>query len=211
MKIEEYQELTKGRPARRNRANHQLRVRPCAVATEQALDGVIYQSNSGAWLKLTDSAVIVCMPYPISANALWRATRSKTNDMETNILSQSARRFKREVFNQFAPLLKAIGWTPLNKLCEARIVVQPPTKAKTYSNATHPRYDVDNYSKPVLDALKGQGLLFSDDRIFISEKVEFAQPVPHGRVWLSCVAVGDVDWLHRSVPHDWLAGGEHVA
>lgn len=211
MQINEYREITKGRPARQRRATAPKRFRPCILITSQQPDGTVYQSHSGAWLKITSNAVIVCMPYPISANALWRASRSKSTDTQTNILSEPARRFKSEVRALFAPLFLAMQWEPLNNLCEARIVVQPPTKPKKYTNKTHPRYDVDNYSKPVLDSLKGMDLLFSDDRIFVSEKVELAEPVRDGRVWLSCVRVENTDWLNREVPHNWLAGGNDVA
>ena len=137
-------------------------------------------------------------------HALNREWRKK--DRPTNVLSFPARKYKKRVFDRFAPLFKSINWQNLNQLCEARIVVQPPCKSNNYSNKTYPRYDVDNYSKPVLDCLKGKELLFSDDRIFVSEKVEFAQPYQDGRVWLSCVNLDDVDWLNREVPHQWLSG-----
>ena len=195
-----------GRPARVRRATTTRMVHSCAVVTSVVDDGVIYQSTTGAWMKVSANAVVVCLPYPVSANVLWRASKSKVNDTQTNVLSFPARKYKKRVFDQFAPLFKSINWQNLNQLCEARIVVQPPCKSNNYSNKTYPRYDVDNYSKPVLDCLKGKDLLFSDDRIFVSEKVEFAQPYQDGRVWLSCVSLDDVDWLNREVPHQWLSG-----
>lgn len=203
MSLEEYNQLPE-RPRRAARAQ-----RRCQLVETDCPDGKIYQSTNGAWLKVTDRAVIACLPYPISANQLWRAARSGSK--QTNVLSQPAREYKTRVCGLFAPLLRQIGWQPLNRPCEARLIVQPPASAKRYSARTHPRYDVDNYSKPVLDALKGQNLLFSDDRIFVSEQVQFAKPVPDGRVWLACIFDGDFNWLYRDVPHQWLAAeGEAI-
>lgn len=195
-----------GRPARVRRATSARVIHSCVVVKTEEPDGTVYQSTSGAWLKVSENAVVVCLPYPVSANALWRASRSRVSDTETNVLSIPARRYKKKVFDKFAPLVKSIDWKNLNQLCEARIVVQPPVKRNHYSVKTYPRYDVDNYSKPVLDCLKGKDLLFQDDRIFVSEKVEFAEPYQDGRVWLSCVRLDDVDWINRQVPHQWLAG-----
>lgn len=196
------------RPARTQRhiSRKPKRIKPCLYVKKIVAGGVEYHGNNGSWIKVTDSAVIVKIAYPLSANNLWRAVQSKGGDHSTNILSREAREYKGRVAGQLAPLLLAIGWQALTELCEARLVVQPPARDKNYSNVTHPRYDVDNYSKPVLDALKGTGLLFSDDRIFITEHVDFAKPVQGGCVWLSCVRRKDVDWMHKDVDLDWLGG-----
>lgn len=195
----------RGRPARAKRATNPKpkKIRPCAVVKTQVIDGTVYEGNNGAWLKVTDKAVIVRIPNPVSTNQMWRASAE-----QKNVLSRVAREYKAKVFRLIAPLLLAIGWQSLNELCEARLVVQPPSKSRSYSNKTHPRYDVDNYSKPVLDALKGMQMLFKDDNIFIRETVAFAEPVPNGCVWVSCVRLDadQTDWMHAGVNMDWLGG-----
>jgi Holliday junction resolvase RusA-like endonuclease len=208
--IQSGEAVSKGqqRPARQERKINRKprRIKPCLYVKKIVAGGVEYHGHNGSWLKITDSAVIVKIAYPLSANSLWRAVQSKGGDYSTNILSREARAYKGRIAGQLAPLLLAIGWTALNQLCEARLIVQPPARDRTYSNESHPRYDVDNYSKPVLDALKGDGLLFVDDRIFITEHVDFAKPVQGGCVWLSCVRVDNQDWMHKDVNIDWLGG-----
>lgn len=202
IKTGEQTEKGKQRPARRVRAARLRKVHPCQYIEIKTDDGVVYESKNGAWLKVTDKAVIVRVPNPVSTNRMWRASD------HTNHLSGEARAYKTKVFRLLAPLLAAIGWQSLTELCEVRLIVQPPSKLKNYSNKTHPRYDVDNYSKPVLDALKGMQMLFKDDNIFISESVVFAEPVPNGCVWVSCVRLDDrqTDWMHTEVNMDWLGG-----
>lgn len=205
IKTGEVTEKGKQRPARTRRATTpKLRkVRPCIYIETKTEDGTVYEGSNGAWLKVTDKAVIVRVPNPVSTNLMWRASAE-----QKNVLSRVAREYKYKIFRLIAPLLLAIGWHPLTDLCEARLVVQPPSKSRSYSNKTHPRYDVDNYSKPVLDALKGMQMLFKDDNIFISESVVFAEPVPNGCVWVSCVRLDDrqTDWMHTEVNMDWLGG-----
>lgn len=204
IKTGDFIDRERGRPARAKRATNPKpkKIRLCAVVKTQVIDGTVYEGNNGAWLKVTDKAVIVRVPNPVSTNRMWRASD------HANHLSEEARAYKTKVFRLLAPLLAAIGWQSLTELCEARLIVQPPSKLKNYSNKTHPRYDVDNYSKPVLDALKGMQMLFKDDNIFISESVVFAEPVPNGCVWVSCVRLDDrqTDWMHTEVNMDWLGG-----
>ncbi|MCY3120994.1 NAD-dependent epimerase/dehydratase family protein [Acinetobacter baumannii] len=67
-------------------------------------------------------------------------------------------------------------------------------------------FDIDNYPKLLIDSVKGDGLLFKDDNIFISEQIKLAEPCEEGCVWLSCVFTDETDWLSKTVDFDWLAG-----
>lgn len=49
-------------------------------------------------------------------------------------------------------------------------------------------------------------MLFKDDNIFVSDKIEFAEPVQDGCVWLSCILIKEANWLNKKVDFDWLAG-----
>lgn len=193
------------RPALERRAlQPQKPVLFCHVVTEE-LDGeTVYKANTGAHMIVGDGHVTIKLPYGISTNDIWRATIE--NGKQRNSLSMNAKTFKRNVYNQYAPMLSQIKWHAINKLCEVRLVVQPPIKVKQYSAATYPRFDIDNYPKLLIDSLKGMGLLYKDDGIFISEKIEFARPVDGGCIWLSCVFIEETNWLEKEVDFNWLAG-----
>jgi crossover junction endodeoxyribonuclease RusA len=181
---------------------HNFRPVPnAAINKTKVANGVIYEL-CGAWLKVDDLSVILRLPYPISANQLWRSNN------DTNILSKAAKQYRKRVHAMYLPLLQAIGWKPINIPMEARLLIQPPTRQKDYSINTYPRYDVDNYSKPILDCLKSStagDVLFRDDRLFVREQIRFAQPVDDGCVWVSCIYLKD-DWLQKKVDLDWLSG-----
>ena len=49
-------------------------------------------------------------------------------------------------------------------------------------------------------------MLFKDDNIFVSEKIDFAEPTQDGCVWLSCILIKETNWLEKKVDFDWLAG-----
>lgn len=182
-------------------------VLPCKVIKSEMPEGILYESEAGAWMLVSDDAVVLKLPYPISTNMMWRAARSKTNpNKETNILSVAARAYKRKVRELYEPLFKALNWKCLDWLADCRIQIQPEKKRFTFSNVTHPRYDIDNYSKPLLDALKT--LLFTDDRVFISQQLRLAEPVDGGLVWLSCIKAKEADWMHEKVSSAWLIGGD---
>lgn len=63
-----------------------------------------------------------------------------------------------------------------------------------------------SHPKLLIDSVKGDGLLFKDDNIFISEQIKLAEPCEEGCVWLSCVFTDETDWLSKTVDFDWLAG-----
>lgn len=168
-------------------------------------NGVIYEFLD-AWLKVSDKGVVIRLPHPVSANVMWRSHDS------TNILSKAARAYKKRVHAMYLPLLQAIGWVHINAPLEVRLMIQPPEKTKNYSVDTYPRYDVDNYSKPILDSIKSSDagmVLIKDDRLFVREGVRFARPAGDGYVWVSCIYSRD-NWLQQSVDFDWL-GGRDVA
>lgn len=195
--------------ARLNRKKTPRRiVAPCKVIQSQMPNGTLYESPAGAWMLVTANAVLIKMPYPISTNMMWRAAnKNDGSGKSTNLLSQEARLYKRKVRELYEPLFKALKWNALDRMADSRIVIQPEKKRFNFSNMTHPRYDIDNYSKPMLDALKGEGMLFKDDRIFISQEIRLAEPVEGGQVWLSCINAAGTDWMHAPVQEDWLIGG----
>lgn len=171
------------------------------VSKTHVANGVIHELCD-AWLRVEDMSVTLRLPYPISANALWRSSN------DTNILSKAARQYRKRVHAMYLPLLQAIGWKAINTPMEVRLLVQPPARQKDYSVNTYPRYDVDNYSKPILDCLKSStagDVLFKDDRLFVREQIRFAYPVDDGCVWVSCIYLQD-DWLQKKVDLDWLGG-----
>lgn len=175
--------------------------------TEHEINGDMhYISSAGAHIIVNESFVAVKMPYSMSANSIWRASIDTNTGVQRNSLSASARNYKTNIGTLYKALLNEIGFEMLNGLCEIRLIAQPPTRPKNYTSATHPRYDIDNYPKLIIDSLKG--LLFKDDNIFISEKIKFAEPVEGGCVWVSCVLKEEkeLDWIKHSVDFDWLAG-----
>ncbi len=172
-----------------------------AITSTPVANGIIHEA-AGAWLKINDMGVVVRLPYPVSANALWRSHG------DTNLLSKAARQYKRRVHGMYLPLLTAIGWKHITAPMEARLMIQPPERSKNYSIDTYPRYDVDNYSKPILDCLKSGDagdVLYRDDRLFVRESVRFARPADDGYVWVSCIYLRD-NWLQQSVDFEWLEG-----
>lgn len=168
-------------------------------------DGILYTTHAGAWMKVSDSGVVLRVPYPITANQIWR------NHDDNTTLSESARKFRRAVHVMYAPLLSAICWRPYTGLIAARIMIQPPSKQKNFSVMTHPRYDVDNYSKPLLDALKCNReltMIYRDDRLVLEEDVRFAEPVEAGCAWMGFRVLRDneINWLQRKPDLKWLSG-----
>lgn len=178
---------------------------PRQLIQESPMDdgSILYTTHAGAWMKVSDTGIIVRVPYPITANQIWR------NHDNNTMLSESARKYRRAVHAMYAPLLAAICWRPYSGLIGARIIVQPPSKTKNFSILTHPRYDVDNYSKPLLDALKCNReltMIYRDDRLILEEDVRFAEPVEAGCVWLGFRMLQDTNWLQRKPDIKWLSG-----
>lgn len=166
---------------------------------------ILYTTHAGAWMKVSDVGIVLRLPYPITANQIWR------NHDNNTLLSESAKKFRRHVHSLYAPLLAAICWRPYTGLIGARIIIQPPSREKNFSVMTHPRYDVDNYSKPLLDALKSNKelvMVFRDDRLVLEEDVRFAHPVEAGCAWMGFRVLDDADtnWLERKPDLNWLAG-----
>lgn len=197
------------RPAREKRALEPRKPIPtfrrATLLTEKQGDDLVHQANTGAYMIIGDGFVTVRLPYGISANDIWRATLTEEGK-QRNSLSLGAKHYKQDVNSMYAPLFAAIGWKAISRPCEIRLVVQPPIKTRNYSVASYPRFDIDNYPKLLIDALKGVDLLYKDDNLFVSEKIELAEPVDRGCVWLSCVFIEQTNWLNKPVNFDWLAG-----
>lgn len=193
------------RPARERRALGSEIVYPCSLKTEVIDQDSVHRGSTGGIIITGDNFITVKLPYGISANDIWRATIDE-NGKQRNSLSVGAKKFKKKVFDTYAPIFKALKWEALNQQCEVRLMVQPPLRIKHYSAKTYPRFDIDNYPKLLIDSLKGMDLMFKDDNIFVSEKIEFAEPVQDGCVWLSCIFIEETNWLEKKVDFEWLAG-----
>lgn len=197
------------RPARERRALEQRKTIPmfrrASVLTEKNGDDIVHKANTGAQMIIGEGFVTVKLPYGLSANDIWRATLTEEGK-QRNSLSLSAKHYKQDVNSMYAPLLRALDWKAISRPCEIRLVVQPPAKARNYSAASYPRFDIDNYPKLLIDALKGVDLLYKDDNLFVSEKIELAEPIEGGCVWLSCVFIEQTNWLKKPVDFEWLAG-----
>ena len=193
------------RPARERRALGSEIVYPCSLKTEVVDQDSVHRGSTGGIIITGDNFITVKLPYGISANDIWRATIDE-NGKQRNSLSVGAKKFKKKVFDTYAPIFKALKWEALNQQCEVRLMVQPPLRIKNYSAKTYPRFDIDNYPKLLIDSLKGMDLMFKDDNIFVSEKIEFAEPVQDGCVWLSCIFIEQTNWLEKKVDFEWLAG-----
>lgn len=196
------------RVARQKKALNIKRVLPFECANEEIDGDIHYFSNMGAHLIVGDCFVTLKMPYGLSINDIWRATIDEKG-VQRNSLSLSARNYKKNISSMYKPLLESINFQKISQLCEIRIIAQPPAKQKNFSARTYPRYDIDNYPKIIIDSLKN--ILFHDDNIFVREQIQFAEPVPDGCVWLSCIFIDDekTDWINHRVNFDWLAGREH--
>ncbi|MDH0718222.1 RusA family crossover junction endodeoxyribonuclease [Acinetobacter sp. VNK23] len=202
-------------PFAESKSNRQSRVRraldkkvilPCSVTTQEVNGDQLHQGSTGGLVITGEGFIAVKLPYGISANDIWRATIDEETGKQRNSLSLSAKKFKRRVFEIYAPIFKAMEWKAISKHCEIRLMVQPPRKVRSYSASTYPRFDIDNYPKLLIDSLKGSELLYKDDNIFVKEKIEFAEPIENGCVWLSCVFISETNWLDKKIDFDWLAG-----
>lgn len=194
------------RQARVRRALDKKVILPCVVTTQEVKGDLMHQGSTGGFVITGDGFITVKLPYGISANDIWRATIDESTGKQRNSLSLGAKKFKRRVHEIYAPIFKAMKWKAISQQCEIRLVIQPPRKDRSYSASTYPRFDIDNYPKLLIDSLKGAELLFKDDNIFVKEKIEFAEPIENGCVWLSCVFISETNWLDRKVDFDWLAG-----
>lgn len=201
-------------PFAESKSNRQSRVRraldkkvilPCSVTTQEVNGDQLHQGSTGGLVITGEGFIAVKLPYGISTNEIWHLQTDHKGRPSVG-LTDSAKFFKQRVHRMYAPILKALGWKPTNKSCEVRLIVQPPKKIQSYSASKYPRYDIDNYSKILIDSLKGIDLLFKDDHVFIQEKVQLAEPITGGCVWLSCVFIAETNWLDRKVDFDWLAG-----
>ena len=103
--------------------------------------------------------MVVKLPWPPSVNGYWRTFRNR------QILSKKAREYRDKVIGHLA-IKKKLG--PL----AARIWLQPPDKR---------RRDVDNFSKPILDALTHAGA-WEDDSQIMHLDVVMCEPVKGGGV-----------------------------
>lgn len=199
-------ETKTNRQARARRALDKKVILPCAVTSETVNGDQLHQGSTGGLVITGKGFITVKLPYGISANDIWRATIDESTGKQRNSLSVGAKKFKRRVFEIYAPIFKALKWKATSQQCEIRLLVQPPRKIRSYSASTYPRFDIDNYPKLLIDSLKGTELLFKDDNIFVKEKIEFAEPIENGCVWLSCVFINETNWLDKKVNFDWLAG-----
>ncbi|HCG3398455.1 RusA family crossover junction endodeoxyribonuclease [Acinetobacter baumannii] len=178
---------------------------PCRVEKEIDGENSIYSGSTGGVIISGKQYITIKLPYGLSANEIWRATIDQ-NGKQRNSLSVGAKKYKDKVQKQYGPMFRALKLKAIDQLCEIRLIVQPPLKTRSYSAKTYPRFDIDNYPKLLIDSVKGDGLLFKDDNIFISEQIKLAEPCEEGCVWLSCVFTDETDWLSKTVDFDWLAG-----
>ena len=178
---------------------------PCHVEKENDGENSIYRGSTGGVIISGEQYITIKLPYGLSANEIWRATIDQ-NGKQRNSLSVGAKKYKNKVQKQYGPMFRALKLKAIDQLCEIRLIVQPPLKTRSYSAKTYPRFDIDNYPKLIIDSVKGEGLLFKDDNIFISEQIKLAEPIEDGCVWLSCVFTDETDWLSKTVDFEWLAG-----
>ncbi|WP_288401708.1 RusA family crossover junction endodeoxyribonuclease [uncultured Acinetobacter sp.] len=203
--LEEEADKRTHRKARERRSTDVKTVVQCPITTQSmGLDRLHTCSNGGMVIQ-GEEYIAVKLPYGISTNDIWRLQTDSKGKPSVG-LSDEAKYFKQRVYRMYAPILRALGWKPTNRPCEVRLIVQPPKKLQSYSASKYPRYDIDNYSKILIDSLKGIDLLFKDDNVFVQEKVQLAEPITGGCVWLSCVFIGETNWLDQKVDFDWLAG-----
>lgn len=159
---------------------------PCHVEKENDGENSVYRGSTGGVIIFGKQYITIKLPYGLSANEIWRATIDQ-NGKQRNSLSVGAKKYKDKVQKQYGPMFRALKLKAIDQLCEIRLIVQPPLKTRSYSAKTYPRFDIDNYPKLLIDSVKGDGLLFKDDNIFISEQIKLAEPCEEGCVWLSCV------------------------
>jgi Holliday junction resolvase RusA-like endonuclease len=161
--------------------------------------GVIYTAGAARLIHCSKTnAIIVKLPYPVSANVMWRNVGKSVTT-----LSEAAREYKAKIKRLYIPLLKQIGFIAFDCPIEARIEVQPYAQTKNFSEKTFPRYDADNYQKCIFDALKGEGLIYIDDKQIVCPTLRFAEPATQGCVWVS-IRPSQRTWLDKPVDFDWL-------
>lgn len=193
------------RKARARHATDKKSVVQCPVITQSIGLDQLHTTSNGAMVLQGENYIAVKLPYGLSTNGIWNL-QTDGRGRPCVGLSQDAIYFKQRVYRMYAPLLKELGWKPTTRACEVRLIVQPPKKIQSFSASKYPRYDIDNYSKILIDSLKGMDLLFKDDNVFIQEKIQLAEPVIGGCVWLSCIFLTETNWLDKKVDFDWLAG-----
>ncbi|MFN1768859.1 RusA family crossover junction endodeoxyribonuclease, partial [Acinetobacter baumannii] len=154
---------------------------PCRVEKENDGENSIYRGSTGGVIISGKQYITIKLPYGLSANEIWRATIDQ-NGKQRNSLSVGAKKNKDKVQKQYGPMFRALKLKAIDQLCEIRLIVQPPLKTRSYSAKTYPRFDIDNYPKLLIDSVKGDGLLFKDDNIFISEQIKLAEPCEEGCV-----------------------------
>lgn len=113
----------------------------------------------------------VLLPYPPSANRLWRNVRGRM------IPSADALAWKREAAWRVA----AAGVRPLAGDVAVAIVLHPRQTAKGAASKT--RIDIDNPIKPLLDAL--QGVAFANDRQVVHVQSTLGHAIPNGGLSVS--------------------------
>ncbi|MDP4328858.1 RusA family crossover junction endodeoxyribonuclease, partial [Acinetobacter baumannii] len=148
---------------------------PCHVEKENDGENSVYRGSTGGVIIFGKQYITIKLPYGLSANEIWRATIDQ-NGKQRNSLSVGAKKYKDKVQKQYGPMFRALKLKAIDQLCEIRLIVQPPLKTRSYSAKTYPRFDIDNYPKLLIDSVKGDGLLFKDDNIFISEQIKLAEP-----------------------------------
>ncbi|MFN1768933.1 RusA family crossover junction endodeoxyribonuclease, partial [Acinetobacter baumannii] len=154
---------------------------PCHVEKENDGENSVYRGSTGGVIIFGKQYITIKLPYGLSANEIWRATIDQ-NGKQRNSLSVGAKKYKDKVQKQYGPMFRALKLKAIDQLCEIRLIVQPPLKTRSYSAKTYPRFDIDNYPKLLIDSVKGDGLLFKDDNIFISEQIKLAEPCEEGCV-----------------------------
>jgi crossover junction endodeoxyribonuclease RusA len=160
---------------------------------------MIYTAGDARLLHcIKTNAIVVKLPYPVSANVMWRNVGKSIT-----VLSEQARAYKALVKRLYIPLLKQIGFIAFDCPIEARIEVQPFSQSKNFSEKTFPRYDADNYQKCIFDALKGSDLIYIDDKQIVCPTLRFAEPATHGCVWVS-IRPSERTWMDQPVDFEWL-------
>lgn len=174
-------------------------VRRVVVDRQEGVHGIVYTAGDAQLVHCPKTnAIVVKIPYPVSANVMWRNAGK-----HVTTLSKEAREYKAKVKRMYIPLLKQIGFIAFDCPIEARVEVQPFKQAKSFSEKTFPRYDADNYQKCIFDALKGSDLLYIDDKQIVCPTLRFAEPAEQGCVWVSIIP-SQRSWMQTPVDFEWL-------
>lgn len=113
------------------------------------------------------TAVQLVLPYPPSANRLWRRWRGRT------ALAAAAVKYRRQVAGLWWEARQRAELAPIGrKSCRVWMWAHPPD---------HRRRDLDNLIKPLLDALQWAGIMENDCQVR-GLSIRWANVRPGGQV-----------------------------